>query len=39
MEIAAVKELVASTQYRTLVWMFGMLVTFSGIIIGVLKLT
>ena len=38
-EIAAVKELVASTQNKTIIWMFGMLVTFAGVIIGVLKLT
>ncbi len=38
-EIAGVKELIASTQNKTIIWMFGMLVTFCGIIIGVIKLT
>ena len=37
--ISEVKELIASTQNKTIIWMFGMLVTFAGIIIGVLKLT
>ena len=37
-EIAGVKELIAATQNKTIVWMFGMLVTFSGIILAVIKL-
>ena len=33
------RELIATTQNKMLIWMFGMLVTFSGIIIGFIKLT
>jgi hypothetical protein len=33
------RELIATTQNKTLIWMFGMLVTFSGIIVGFIKLT
>ncbi len=32
------RELIASTQNRTMIWMFGMLATFSGIIIAAVKL-
>ncbi|MGI4877589.1 MAG: hypothetical protein ACRYG4_08900 [Janthinobacterium lividum] len=38
-QVAALRELIATTQNKTLIWMFGMLVTFSGIIIGFIKLT
>nr|WP_295658646.1 hypothetical protein [Polymorphobacter sp.] len=38
-DIAVLRELIATTQNKTLIWMFGMLVTFSGIIIGFIKLT
>ncbi|MBV8972545.1 MAG: hypothetical protein JO290_09675 [Sphingomonadaceae bacterium] len=36
--VAELKELIASTQNRTIIWMFGMLVAFSGVIIGAIKL-
>ncbi len=36
---ALLRELIATTQNKTLIWMFGMLVTFSGIIVGLIKLT
>lgn len=38
-QVAELRELIASTQNKTIIWMFGMLVTFSGIIIGFIKLT
>ena len=36
--IAELRELIASTQNRTIIWNFGMLVTFAGVIIAGIKL-
>ncbi len=37
-EIATVRELIASTQNRTIIWNFGMMVTFAGLIVAGIKL-
>ncbi|UAJ10238.1 hypothetical protein [Polymorphobacter megasporae] len=38
-DISVLREHIATNQNKTLIWMFGMLVTFSGVIVGFIKLT